>query len=163
MAARGVNKVILLGNVGQEPEVRYAPSGKTMATLNIATSERWQDKNTQQPQERTEWHRVVLFGKTAEIAAEYLKKGHQVYIEGKLQTRKWQDQQGQDRYTTEIVVDRSGSMQLLTNRSEQHQASLTPPSNVVPLSQPKTTPAPSQPLQQPRQDFIDDFDDDIPF
>src|SRR5690606_38480927 len=111
--SRGINKVIIVGNLCQDPEVRYTPAGKGVANLTIATSETWKDQSGQL-QEKTEWHRVVLFGKLAEIAGQYLKKGSQVYIEGKLQTRKWQDQQGQDRYTTEVVVDPfNGVMQML--------------------------------------------------
>ena len=116
---RGVNKVILVGNLGGDPEIRYTPNNSAVANLSVATSESWIDKNTNQRQERTEWHRVVIFGKLADIAGQYLKKGSKVYLEGKLQTRKWQDQQGQDRYTTEIVVDGfGGQMQMLDSRSE---------------------------------------------
>ncbi|WP_046005302.1 single-stranded DNA-binding protein [Pseudoalteromonas rubra] len=117
--ARGVNKVILVGNLGQDPEVRYMPNGNGVANISIATTDSWKDKNTGQLQERTEWHRVVLFGKLAEVAGEYLRKGSQVYIEGRLQTRKWTDQGGQERYTTEIVVDMGGQMQMLGGRGEQ--------------------------------------------
>ncbi|KID57846.1 single-stranded DNA-binding protein [Pseudoalteromonas luteoviolacea CPMOR-1] len=117
--ARGVNKVILVGNLGQDPEVRYMPNGNGVANISIATTDSWKDKNTGQLQERTEWHRVVLFGKLAEVAGEYLRKGSQVYIEGRLQTRKWTDQSGQDKYTTEIVVDMGGQMQMLGGRNEQ--------------------------------------------
>jgi single-strand DNA-binding protein len=117
MASRGVNKVTILGNLGQDPEVRYMPNGNAVANITVATSESWKDQAGQK-QERTEWHRVVFFGKLAEIVAEYLKKGSQVYVEGKLQTRKWKDQAGQDRYTTEIVVDQRGSMQMLGSRSQ---------------------------------------------
>ncbi|MBD3609600.1 MAG: single-stranded DNA-binding protein [Gammaproteobacteria bacterium] len=113
MAARGVNKVILVGNLGRDPEVRYMPAGGAVANITIATSETWKDKQTGQQNEKTEWHRVVMFNRLAEIAGEYLKKGAKVYIEGRLQTRKWQDQQGQDRYTTEIVVN---EMQMLDSR-----------------------------------------------
>lgn len=113
MASRGVNKVILVGNLGVDPEVRYTQSGSPVANLRIATSERWKDKQSGEPQERTEWHRVVLFGRLGEIAEQYLKKGSQVYIEGRLQTRKWQGQDGQDRYTTEIV---GNDMQMLGGR-----------------------------------------------
>ena len=117
--ARGVNKVILVGNLGQDPEVRYMPNGNGVANISIATTDSWKDKNTGQMQERTEWHRVVLFGKLAEVAGEYLRKGSQVYIEGRLQTRKWTDQSGQEKYTTEIVVDMGGQMQMLGGRGEQ--------------------------------------------
>ena len=117
--ARGVNKVILVGNLGQDPEVRYMPNSNGVANISIATTDSWKDKNTGQMQERTEWHRVVLFGKLAEVAGEYLRKGSQVYIEGRLQTRKWTDQSGQEKYTTEIVVDMGGQMQMLGGRGEQ--------------------------------------------
>lgn len=113
MASRGVNKVILVGNLGQDPDIRYTPDGRAVANITLATSETWKDKNTGQQQEKTEWHRIVIFGKLAEIAGEYLKKGSQVYFEGKLQTRKWTDQEGQDRYTTEVVIDVNGQMQML--------------------------------------------------
>ncbi|MCW8982679.1 MAG: single-stranded DNA-binding protein, partial [Gammaproteobacteria bacterium] len=113
MMARGVNKVILVGNLGKDPEMRYTADSKAVANLTIATSEQWKDKNTGQNQEKTEWHRVVAFGRLAEIMGEYLKKGSQVYIEGKIQTRKWQDQQGQDRYTTEVVAN---DLQMLGGR-----------------------------------------------
>jgi single-strand DNA-binding protein len=114
--AGGINKVILVGNLGQDPEIRYTADGRPIATFSIATSETWKDKNSGERREKTEWHRVVVFGKLAEICGQYLAKGRQVYIEGKLQTRKWQGQDGQDRYTTEIVVDQRGSMQMLGNR-----------------------------------------------
>ncbi|MDP0588785.1 MAG: single-stranded DNA-binding protein [Candidatus Endonucleobacter bathymodioli] len=117
--ARGVNKVILIGNLGNDPEVRYTPSGSAVANLSIATSESWKDRNTGQAQEKTEWHRVVIFGKLAEITQQYLRKGSKVYLEGKLQTRKWQDQQGQDRYSTEVVIDGfNGQMQMLDGRQD---------------------------------------------
>jgi len=117
MASRGINKVILIGNLGQEPEVRYMPNGGAVANITLATSETWRDKNTGDMKEKTEWHRVVLFGKLAEIAREYLRKGSQVYIEGSLQTRKWQDQNGVDRYTTEVLVNISGTMHMLGTRN----------------------------------------------
>ena len=103
--ARGVNKAIILGTLGQDPDIKYTGSGKPVVNISVATNESWKDKQTGENQERTEWHRIVIFGKLAEIAAQYLKKGSQVYFEGKIQTRKWQDQSGQDRYTTEIVID----------------------------------------------------------
>ncbi len=116
----GVNKVILLGNLGKDPEVRFMPNGGGVANLVIATSEKWKDKQTGEDKEKTEWHRVVMFGKLAEIAGEYLKKGSKVYIEGALQTRKWQNQQGQDQYTTEIVVQGfNGTMQMLGDANRQ--------------------------------------------
>mgnify|MGYP002062307423 CR=1 FL=1 len=111
---RGVNKVILVGTLGADPEVKYAANGNAIANLSVATSEEWNDKSTGQKQQKTEWHRVSMFGKIAEIAGQYLKKGSQVYLEGKLQTRKWQDQNGQDRYTTEVVISGfDGQMQML--------------------------------------------------
>lgn len=113
MSSRGVNKVILVGNLGQDPEVRYMPNGGAVANITLATSESWRDKSTGEQKEKTEWHRVVIFGKLAEVAGEYLRKGSQVYIEGQLQTRKWQDQQGVDRYSTEVVVNIGGTMQML--------------------------------------------------
>jgi single-strand DNA-binding protein len=103
--ARGVNKVILIGNLGKDPETRYMPSGSAVTNLTLATSESWKDKQSGEQQERTEWHKVAMFGRLAEIAAEYLRKGSQVYVEGKLRTRKWQDKEGKDRWTTEIVAD----------------------------------------------------------
>jgi single-strand DNA-binding protein len=114
--AGGINKVILVGNLGQDPEIRYTADGRPIATFSIATSETWKDKNSGERRDKTEWHRVVVFGKLAEICGQYLAKGRQVYIEGKLQTRKWQGQDGQDRYTTEVVVDVRGTMQMLGNR-----------------------------------------------
>lgn len=111
--ARGINKVILIGNLGRDPEVRYTPNGGAIANITVATTDQWKDKQTGQNQDRTEWHRVVMFGRLGEIAGEYLKKGSQVYIEGRLQTRKWQDKDGNDRYTTEIVAN---DMQMLGGR-----------------------------------------------
>ena len=117
---KGVNKVILIGNLGRDPEMRHSQAGAAIANIAVATSESWKDKNTGENQERTEWHRVVMFNRLGEIAGEYLKKGSKVYIEGKLQTRKWQDKQGQDRYTTEIVAN---EMQMLDSRGGQQQHS----------------------------------------
>jgi len=117
MASRGINKVILIGHLGQDPEIRYMPNGNAVANISLATSEIWKDKNTGENKERTEWHRVVIFSKLAEIAREYLKKGSQIYIEGTLQTRKWQDQQGIERYITEVIVNIGGTMQMLGNRN----------------------------------------------
>jgi single-strand DNA-binding protein len=111
--ARGVNKVILVGNLGKDPETRYMPSGSAVTNLTLATSESWKDKQSGDQQERTEWHKIAMFGRLAEIAAEYLRKGSQVYIEGKLRTRKWQDKEGKDRWTTEIVAD---EMQMLGSK-----------------------------------------------
>jgi len=154
MASRGINKVILVGNLGKDPEVRYTPDGRAIANVTLATSESWKDKNTGQQQEKTEWHRVVIFGKLAEIAGEYLKKGSQVYFEGKLQTRKWTDQSGQERYTTEVVIDGfSGQMQMLGGRSGGESSF---------ASSNQASPAPNQ-APQPAPVIDDEFDDDIPF
>lgn len=153
MAQRGVNKVILIGNLGADPEVRYMPSGAAVANVTLATSESWKDKQTGEQKELTEWHRVVFFGKLAEIVGEYLRKGSQIYVEGKLRTRKWQDQSGQDKYTTEIVVDIGGSMQMLGGKQDnQGQRQQQAPQ--------QQRQAPAQQAQQPP---ADDFDDDLPF
>ena len=164
MATKGVNKVILVGNLGNDPEVRYMPNGNAVANLSLATSESWKDQQGQK-QERVEWHRLTMYRKLAEIAGEYLRKGSQIYVEGKLQTRKWTDNNGQDKYTTEVIVDQ---MQMLgggnnnggqanqgshhQNRSQQNQ-------------HPKNQGAPNQQQAPQNQngepDF--DFDDDIPF
>ncbi|MBO2923676.1 single-stranded DNA-binding protein [Pseudomonas asiatica] len=167
--ARGVNKVILVGTCGQDPEVRYLPNGNAVTNLSLATSEQWTDKQTGQKVERTEWHRVSLFGKVAEIAGEYLRKGSQCYIEGKLQTREW-EKDGIKRYTTEIIVDINGTMQLLGGRPQNQQQGGDPynqgASNQAPRQQaPRQRPSqqrPAQPAPQPAADF-DSFDDDIPF
>ncbi len=116
--AGGVNKVILVGRLGQDPEVRYTQDGRPIYNFSVATSEQWRDKNSGEKRERTEWHRIVVFGKLAEICGEYLSKGRQVYVEGRLQTRKWQGQDGQDRYTTEVVIDINGNMQMLGSRGD---------------------------------------------
>ncbi|MNT35608.1 Single-stranded DNA-binding protein [compost metagenome] len=166
--ARGVNKVILVGNVGGDPETRYLPNGNAVTNITLATSDSWKDKQTGQLQERTEWHRVVFFGKVAEIAGEYLRKGSQVYVEGRLQTRKWQDQDGQDRYTTEIVVDMGGQMQLLGGRGgnagDDAPRAPRPPREPQQQAPRESRPAPQQQpaAQQPAPDY-DSFDDDIPF
>jgi single-strand DNA-binding protein len=118
MAARGVNKVILVGHLGQEPDVRYMPNGGAVANLTLATSETWRDKQTGEMRENTEWHRVVMFGKLAEVAGEYLRKGAQVYIEGQLRTRNWQDDAGVTRYVTEVLVGQNGTLQMLGGRRE---------------------------------------------
>jgi len=152
MASRGVNKVILIGNLGQDPEVRYMPNGGAVCNISVATSEAWKDKNSGEDQEKTEWHRVVMFRRLAEIAGEYLKKGSKVYLEGKLQTRKWQDQQGQDRYTTEIVADQ---MQMLDSRGGS--ADFAPSQSNQP-SQSATRSAP-----EPERSSNTGFEDDIPF
>lgn len=173
MASRGVNKVILIGNLGQDPEVRYMPNGGAVTNITLATSESWRDKQTGEMKEKTEWHRVVIFGKLAEIAGEYLKKGSQVYIEGSLQTRKWQDQSGQERYTTEVVVNIGGSMQMLGGRSgggdnmsqgggwgqpQQPQQSQQFSGGGNPRSAQQPAAAAPQSNEPPM-----DFDDDIPF
>ena len=150
MARGSVNKVILIGNLGQDPEVRYMPNGNAVANITVATTETWKDRNSGENQERTEWHRVVLFRRLAEIAGEYLKKGAKVYLEGKLQTRKWQDQSGQDRYTTEVVADQ---MQMLDSRGAGGGA--------APMERGGGGPPPGG---APEGGFGgDDFDDDIPF
>lgn len=143
---RGVNKVIIVGNLGSDPDTRYMPSGSAVTNLSIATSESWKDKQSGEQKERTEWHKIAMFGRLAEIAAEYLRKGSQVYIEGKLRTRKWQDKDGKDRWTTEIVAD---EMQMLGARSgagapamNESQGSSAPP---------------------PAAASADEFEDDIPF
>lgn len=174
--ARGINKVILVGNCGQDPETRFSGSGAAITNISIATSETWKDKQTGQPQERTEWHRVVFFNRLGEIAGEYLKKGSKVYVEGSLRTRKWQDKEGQDRYTTEIV---GNEMQMLDSRGmgqdggqnmnqgqqsqprqqqapQQFQQNQSQPSSQQPAQQP-----PPQPAMAPAGG--DDWDDDIPF
>jgi single-strand DNA-binding protein len=143
--ARGINKVIIVGNVGGDPETRYMPSGSAVTNLTVATNESWKDKQTGEQKERTEWHKVAAFGRLAEIMAEYLRKGSQVYIEGKLRTRKWQDKDGNDRWTTEIVAD---EMQMLGGRGGGGSA----PMNQDP-----------GPASAPAQPGPDDFDDDIPF
>ncbi|MCH4812259.1 single-stranded DNA-binding protein [Vreelandella neptunia] len=142
--ARGINKVILIGNLGQDPEVRFTPSGTAVANLNLATTDTWMDRQSGQRQERTEWHRVVMFNKTAEIAQQYLKKGSKVYIEGRLQTRKWQDQNGQDRYSTEIVAN---DMQMLDGRSGDFQGGGAPQNNYDQNSAPQHAPAQNYPTQ----------------
>ncbi|CAH6783271.1 ssDNA-binding protein [Vibrio chagasii] len=183
MASRGVNKVILVGNLGNDPEIRYMPNGGAVANITIATSESWRDKATGEQREKTEWHRVALFGKLAEVAGEYLRKGSQVYIEGQLQTRKWQDQSGQDRYTTEVVVQGfNGVMQMLGGRAQggapaqggmggqQQQGGWGQPQQ----PQQQQYSAPAQPQKAPQQQAPQqaqpqyneppmDFDDDIPF
>ena len=150
----GINKVILVGNLGAKPEVKYASNGNAISNLSVATSESWTDKSTGQKQERTEWHRVSLFGKLAEIAGQYLDKGSKVYVEGKLQTRKWQDQNGQDRYTTEVVVSGfNGTLQMLDRRDD---SSSSAPSENVTLAKDQAEPS-ITPVSK------DEFEDDIPF
>ena len=147
--SRGINKVILVGNLGADPETKYGPSGDAITNLRIATSESWTDKNTGQKQERTEWHRVVIFKKLAEIAAEYLRKGSQVYIEGSLRTRKWQDKEGRDQYTTEIVAS---EMQMLGGKGGGDAQ--------APERRQERKPAAAAPAAG---GFDDNLDDDIPF
>jgi single stranded DNA-binding protein (ssb) len=171
MANRGINKVILVGNLGQDPEVRYMPNGNAVANFSIATSESWKDKQTGENRDRTEWHRVVVFGKLAEIAGEYIKKGTQVYLEGQLQTRKWQDQSGQDRYTTEVVINPiGGTLQILGSRnseniddSSQHWGQSANNISSAPVSpaRPTTQATPTTQPKSPEPPM--DFDDDIPF
>jgi len=165
--ARGVNKVILVGNMGTDPEVRYMPSGGAVTNINLATSETWKDKQSGQMQERTEWHRVVFFNRLAEIAGEYLKKGSKVYVEGSLRTRKWQDNNGQDRYTTEIVAS---EMQMLDSRGGEggmgggysQDPGYGQPMQQAPRQQAQQQ-APQQAPAQQQPPAFDDFDDDIPF
>ena len=161
--ARGVNKVILVGTCGQDPEVRYLPNGNAVTNLSLATSEQWTDKQTGQKVEKTEWHRVSMFGKVAEIAGEYLRKGSQVYIEGKLQTREW-EKDGIKRYTTEIVVDMQGTMQLLGGRPQnQDNGQQSAPQQQRPTQQRPAQQRPQlQPAPQPQPDH-DEFDSEIPF
>ena len=151
MATRGVNKVILIGNLGADPETRYMPSGGAVTNIRLATSESWKDKNTGETQERTEWHRVVFFNRLGEIAGEYLKKGSKVYVEGSIRTRKWQGQDGQDRYTTEIVAS---EMQMLDSRGASGSTSFDSAGG-RPQPQAAAPAAPSMPDEG--------FDDDIPF
>jgi single-strand DNA-binding protein len=160
--ARGVNKVILVGNLGADPETRYTANGSAITNIRVATSESWRDKQTGENQERTEWHRVVFFSRLAEIAGEYLRKGSQVYIEGSIRTRKWQDQSGQDRYTTEIVAN---EMQMLGSRGEapmrpQGEGSFRNPRPET-QNQGGAKPEPAQPAAAPPDDNF--TDDDIPF
>jgi single-strand DNA-binding protein len=170
MASRGVNKVILVGNLGQDPEVRYMPSGGAVANMTIATSESWRDKQTGEQKEVTEWHRVVLFGKLAEVAGEYLRKGSQVYIEGQLKTRKWTDQQGVEKYSTEVVVNVGGTMQMLGGKRDGGQSGGNGPShsggnqrqqNANRSPQKQNSPDGNGGSQQNEPPM--DFDDDIPF
>ena len=152
MASRGVNKMILMGNLGQDPEVRYMPNGGAVANISVATSESWKDKTTGEQKEKTEWHRVSIFGKLAEIAGEYLRKGSTVYIEGQLQTRKWQDQQGQDRYTTEIVVQGfNGVMQMVGGKSQEGGQPQQQQQGWGQPQQPQQAPMQQQPTQQQQQ------------
>jgi single-strand DNA-binding protein len=153
--ARGINKVILIGHVGTDPEVRYMPNGNAVATVSIATTESWKDKQTGERQDRTEWHRVVFFNRLGEIIGEYVRKGSKVYIEGSLRTRKWQDQQGQDRYTTEIVAN---DLQMLDGKGNTNNMTNDIPSqNYEPAAESKNK------RTQPQVDILEELDDDIPF
>lgn len=189
MASRGINKVILIGNLGQDPEVRYMPSGGAVTNITIATTETWRDKQTGEQKERTEWHRIVVMGKLAEFVGQYTKKGTNIYIEGKLQTRKWQDQSGQERYTTEVLVDSfTGVFQVLANgrdnrgnqnhqpqngqnnqRPAQNQRQQPQGGNGGQNQQPQGGQNNQHPAQQPQSappvynEPPMDFDDDIPF
>jgi single-strand DNA-binding protein len=151
MAKGSVNKVILIGNLGRDPEVRYTPNGLAVANLTIATTESWKDKQSGENQERTEWHRIALYARLAEIAGEYLRKGSKIYLEGRLQTRKWQDKNtGQDRYTTEIIAD---SLQMLDSKGSGNFTANTDSTNA----------AKSAPADMPQSEPVDSFEDDIPF
>ena len=174
--ARSLNKVSLIGNLGGEPEIRYTPSGGAVANISLATSDSWKDKNSGQMQERTEWHRIAIYGKLAEIVQQYLHKGSKVYIEGKLQTRKWQDKEGKDRYTTEIVVDSFTGNLVMLDGPQGSGGAITPhntgsqsrPSHTESSQQMPTTPVQQQPkTPAPHKEIamagIDQFDDDIPF
>lgn len=156
MASRGINRVTLIGNLGDDPTVKYMPSGGAVTNITLATSESWRDKQTGEQKERTEWHRVSFMGKLAEVAGQHLKKGMQIYVEGKLQTRKWQAQDGSDRYTTEVMIDSfTGVLQMLGGRQQQSQPQQPPSSH------------PRGQVRQPEQPAYNeqpiDFDDDIPF
>ncbi|EGM9638938.1 TPA: single-stranded DNA-binding protein [Escherichia coli] len=161
MASKGINKVILIGNLGQDPDIRYMPNGGAVASIALATSETWRDKTTGEMREQTEWHRVVLFGKLAEVASEYLRKGAQVYIEGQLRTRKWTDQTGQERYTTEVVVHTGGTMQMLGSRQNSAQGGRGQPQQPQQGRQFSGN-SPSPGNTTPSGSFSDD-DDSIPF
>ena len=157
--ARGVNKVTLIGNLGNDPEVRYGASGNAVANISLATTESWRDKDSGEQQEKTEWHRVVFFGKLAEIVGEYLKKGRQVYVEGRLQTNKWQDKEGNDRYTTQIVAN---EMQMLGSKDNNLNNQGFSPSNSTASAEEEKQPEEkkqSASIESP----MDNFDEDIPF
>lgn len=151
--ARGINKVILIGNLGTDPEIRYMPSGAAVANVSLATSESWRDKQTGEQVDRTEWHRVVFFNRLAEIVGEYLKKGGKIYVEGRLQTRKWQDKEGKDRYTTEIIAN---EMQMLDSRGADMP-------NSGPSANRANAEAGNPPTPTANPVDTSDFDDDIPF
>lgn len=159
--ARGINKAILIGNLGNDPDIRYTASGTAIANISLATAESWRDKNSGEQQERTEWHRIVFFGRLAEIVGEYLRKGSQIYVEGRIQTRKWQDKQGNDRYTTEVVAN---EMQMLGGRG-QAQAPMNPAGQSEAPEARNNAPPPGKPAAAGSGGAAqaDDFDDDIPF
>ncbi len=152
--ARGINKVILIGHVGNDPEVRYMPNGNAVATVSIATTESWKDKQTGDRQDRTEWHRVVFFNRLGEIVGEYVRKGSKVYIEGSLRTRKWQDQQGQDRYTTEIVAN---DLQMLDSKGNANMPDDAPAQHF------ESAPESKKKSNNMQVDALEELDDDIPF
>jgi single-strand DNA-binding protein len=162
--ARGINKVILIGNIGGDPDVRYLPNGNAVTTLSLATSESWKDKQTGEKQERTEWHRVVCFNRLGEIAGEYVRKGSKLYVEGSLRTRKWQDQQGQDKYTTEIVAN---DIQMLDSRGQNSSFNEAPmQTNQMTdsgFSQSAPTTKNAAPTEAAAQAAFEDLNDDIPF
>lgn len=165
--ARGVNKVIIVGTLGNDPEVKYSASGSAIANLSVATSEQWKDKQTGEKKEQTEWHRIVIFGKLAEVAGEYLRKGSQVYIEGQLRTRKWSDSNGVDRYTTEIVIPQMGGvMQMLGGKRDDSGQQPRQQSGQQPQGGWGTNQQQQPPKQQSQQGGNEppmDFDDSIPF
>ena len=154
--ARGVNKVILIGNLGNDPDIRYTAGGAAVANISLATAESWRDKESGEQQERTEWHRIVFFGRLAEIVGEYLRKGSQVYVEGRLQTRKWQDKEGVDRYTTEIVANEMQMLGSKSGGSANYEPAQQQPQNNAPAQKPAAS---NNSAAAP----TDDFDDDIPF
>lgn len=169
--ARGINKVILIGNLGADPEVRYAPSGGAIANITVATSESWTDKQTNEKKEQTEWHRVVIYQRLAEIAGEYLRKGSKVYIEGRLRTRKWQDNQGVERYTTEIIASELQMLDGVSNNGvPQPQAGQNRQAPAQPAARPQQTGYSQRPAAPAQNQMASaqmappiDFDDDIPF
>ena len=155
--ARGINKVILVGTLGADPDTRYTPSNAAVTNLSLATNESWKDKQSGEQKEKTEWHRIVMFNRLAEIASEYLRKGSQIYIEGKIQTRKWEDKEGKDSWTTEIVAN---EMQMLGGRASGGNSGGASGSEFASSGSSAPAPAPSS---APSSDASDDFDDDIPF
>ena len=168
MASKGLNKVMLIGNLGKDPEVRYMPSGNAVANITIATSESWTDKSSGEKKEKTEWHRVVFFGKLAEIVEKYLHKGSKIYVEGKLKTRKWTNKEGQDVYTTEVVVQVGGQMQMLDGKQsgggQQKAESQDSAYNKQPAQHSPSQSAQNMQTPAKQGELVDDgFDDDIPF